>query len=161
MQKGVIRVFFLTAVLIPLLTLSACNSTSSSTALSQTTTAATSSIINSTVSTATASSTLANTFNAMATLGKTIYDKYGASSHGQNGQGGSSPALMGSHATLTKYNTAQGLLTYISTNMPLEAPGSLSHQDYLDILCYLLVQNNYVPADTVFNESQLNNITLK
>jgi cytochrome c len=97
----------------------------------------------------------------MATLGKTIYDKYGASSHGQNGQGGSSPALMGSHATLTKYNTAQGLLTYISTNMPLEAPGSLSHQDYLDILCYLLVQNNYVPADTVFNESQLSNITLK
>jgi cytochrome c len=151
MQKGVIRVFFLTAVLIPLLTLSACNSTSSSTALSQTTTAATSSIINSTVS----------AFNAMATLGKTIYDKYGASSHGQNGQGGSSPALMGSHATLTKYNTAQGLLTYISTNMPLEAPGSLSHQDYLDILCYLLVQNNYVPADTVFNESQLSNITLK
>jgi len=45
--------------------------------------------------------------------------------------------------------------------MPLEAPGSLSHQDYLDLLCYLLVQNNYVSADTIFNESELSNITLK
>ncbi len=97
----------------------------------------------------------------MAVLGKTIYDKFGASSHGENGRGGSAPALIGSNSNLAKFNTAQGLLNFISTSMPLEAPGSLSHQDYLNVLCYLLVQNNYVSAKTVFNESQLINIALK
>ncbi len=45
--------------------------------------------------------------------------------------------------------------------MPPGATGSFSHQSYLNILSYLLVQNNDVSASTAFNESQLGSIVLK
>jgi hypothetical protein len=138
-------------------------STSSSSLSSQTSTAVTSSVVSSTASSSspTASPVTQNTFGALAISGETIYTKYGARCHGESGQGRSGPVLIGSSAGLVKYNTAKGLLDYIVRTMPLGAPGSLSHQDYLDILCFLLIQNNYVSADTVFDEAQLSNITLK
>jgi hypothetical protein len=45
--------------------------------------------------------------------------------------------------------------------MPATAPGSLSQQDYLDVVTYLLVQNKYVAAGTAPDASQMANITLK
>jgi cytochrome c len=162
MKKGVIQILFFALILITTLALTACHSTgSSSTSALQTFPTTTTIVGTSTASSSPATTSTPLTFGAMAALGKTVFKNYGASSHGENGQGGSGPALIGSNASLAKYNTAQGLLNYISASMPLEAPGSLSHQDYLDVLCYLLVQNNYVYPNDVFSESQLSNITLK
>lgn len=101
------------------------------------------------------------TFGQYAQQGQAVFAKIGASCHGGSGQGGKAPALWGSNANLAKYNTAKDLLDYVSTTMPYNAPGSLSHQEYLDVLSYLLVQNNYVSADTTFDESQLINLSLK
>ena len=97
----------------------------------------------------------------VAGAGETIFDSHCAGCHGTTGGGGRGPAIIGSMASLGKYNTAQGLFDYVSTNMPKSNPGSLSHQDYLNIVSFLLVQNNYLPEDAAFVESQLINVTLQ
>jgi hypothetical protein len=53
------------------------------------------------------------------------------------------------------------LFDFVSTVMPANAPGSLSHQEYLDVMSYLLVQNNYVSADAALKESELSSLALK
>jgi cytochrome c oxidase subunit 2 len=108
------------------------------------------------------------TFQSLATAGKTIYSNNCASCHGENGEGGVGPALWGSNATLGTYsgvtlfnNDAQEMLNFISTKMPLSAPGSLSHEQYIDVLSYILVQDKQVSPSSAFDESQLGSITLK
>jgi cytochrome c len=93
--------------------------------------------------------------------GQTVYVKSCASCHGDQGQGTKAPAIIGSNASLSKYNTAKGLLDKISTTMPMSAPGTLSHQEYLQLLAYILSGNKLVAPNTLFSESQLISITLK
>ena len=108
------------------------------------------------------------TFQQLASTGSTVFANSCAVCHGTNGQGGVGPALWGPNATLGKYagttlfnNNAQAMLNFISTNMPLSAPGSLTHQQYIDLLCYILIQDNQVSSSNTFNENQLANITLR
>ncbi|MFC2041941.1 c-type cytochrome [Chloroflexota bacterium] len=97
----------------------------------------------------------------VAGVGENVFASRCAGCHGTTGGGGRGPAVIGSKASLGKYNTAQGLFDFVSTNMPKSNPGSLSHQDYLNVVSFLLVQNNYLQKDATFLESQLINITLK
>jgi polar amino acid transport system substrate-binding protein len=101
------------------------------------------------------------TFGQLSTAGKTVFSSRCAKCHGDKGQGQTGPAIIGPQAGLKKYNTGQGLLGFISTTMPFEAPGSLSHQDYLNVLAYLLVQNNLVTDSATFSEGQLGAVALK
>lgn len=101
------------------------------------------------------------TFGQLANAGKTLFANRCSKCHGDNGQGVTAPAIIGSSAHLDKYNTAQGLLNFINTSMPFDAPGSLSSQDYLNLLGFLLVQNSYVSSNAAFNSNQLGNIQLK
>ncbi len=101
------------------------------------------------------------TFGQVAVLGKPAYADSCASCHGINGEGVVAPALWGPQSNLKKYNNASTLLTFVSTNMPAGAPGSLSHGAYLDILGYLLVQNDAVSSNTTFDANQLSGIILK
>ena len=94
-------------------------------------------------------------------LGQAVFSSSRARCHGANGQGVTGPAVIGPNANLVKYSTAKGLLDFISTAMPLNAPASLPHPDYLNLLCYLLVQNNYASPTTPFSESGLSGIQLK
>jgi cytochrome c len=100
------------------------------------------------------------TFGSQAQEGQNIFSTICANCHGAAGQGITAPAIIGSGSNLGKYNTAQGLFSFISTAMPFSAPGSLSHQDYLNVLCYLLVQDNYASSGTTFSESSLAAIRL-
>ncbi len=102
-----------------------------------------------------------STFGQMANDGATVFASKCSNCHGNNGQGVTAPALIGSDNNLANYGTAQGLLDFISTAMPASAPGSLSHQDYLNVLTYLLVKNNKTSSNTSFNETDLGNISLK
>ena len=112
--------------------------------------------------------TSSGTFQTMANLGQPVYTSKCATCHGANGQGGTGPAVWGSGFVPGLYvgNTlfalnAQAMLNFISSSMPLTAPGSLSHTDNLNVLSYQLIQENEVSPSTVFNESQLSSIILK
>ena len=103
----------------------------------------------------------APTYGDLAQNGQNEYVTSCSSCHAVDGQGVDGPPVWGSNAQLAKYGTAQDLLTYIESTMPQSQPKSLKHQTYLDILSYLLIQNNYVSSGTKFNESQLGNVTLQ
>ena len=100
------------------------------------------------------------TAGQLADSGKTVFASYCAVCHGANGQGVTAPAIIGANASLGKYNTAQGLLSFVDSAMPLNAPGSLSQQQYLQVLSFLLVQNNFVSAGTVLDTNHLDAISL-
>lgn len=57
------------------------------------------------------------------------------------------PAVIGT-GTLTRFRTAQALFTYISTTMPMHAPGSLTQDEYWALTAFLLAAHG-VPADNV------------
>ncbi|MFH1032427.1 MAG: c-type cytochrome [Chloroflexota bacterium] len=101
------------------------------------------------------------TIGQLSDAGKTVFAGKCAGCHGDQGQGSRAPAIVGSSASLQKYNTAQGLLDFISSAMPPPAPGSYSRQEYLQALCFLLVQNNFASAGTAFNENALSGLQLK
>ncbi len=101
------------------------------------------------------------TYAQLAKDGQPAYVNSCASCHGLQGQGVTAPPLWGPKEGLAKYGNAQSLLAFVSTNMPAGSPGSLSHQAYIDIAAYILIQNSNVPPDTRFVESQLNSIKLK
>ncbi len=100
------------------------------------------------------------TFGQVAVLGKPVYADSCASCHGINGEGVVAPALWGPQANLKKYNNASALLNFVSTSMPAGAPGSLSHGAYLDIVGYLLVENNDVSSNATYEENRLTGIVL-
>ena len=100
------------------------------------------------------------TFAQTASAGQAVFAQSCATCHGSQGQGTAAPAVIGSNANLGRFKTAQGLLDFISQAMPLNAPGSLPDQDYLNVLGFLLVENDYVSGETEFNENQLQNIQL-
>ena len=45
--------------------------------------------------------------------------------------------------------------------MPLSNPGSLTHQQYIDVLSFLMVQNHDVAEGVPFNESELSSMGLR
>lgn len=115
-----------------------------------------------TSSTATPTATSSTqTMVQLASAGQTVFAASCAKCHGAQGQGVTAPAVIGANARLDKYNTAQTLLSFISSSMPLNAPGSLSQQQYQQLLSFLLLRNNYAQASTPFDPNQLGNIQLK
>lgn len=115
----------------------------------------------STSGTTTSTSGSATTAGQLAQAGQTLYASRCAKCHGDQGQGITGPVLIGTENTLDKYSTAQGLLDFIDVQMPLDAPGSLSKQDYVDVVSFLLVRNSWVSSDTALDASKLGSISLK
>lgn len=97
----------------------------------------------------------------MAEAGNTVFASRCARCHGDSSQGLRAPAVIGANAQLAKYNTAQGLLGFVSTAMPMNAPGSLSPLEYQQVLAFLLVQNNFTTAGTQFDVNQLGSVPLQ
>jgi mono/diheme cytochrome c family protein len=96
----------------------------------------------------------------LADAGKTVYTESCAKCHGVNGEGGGSPALTGSKANLGKYSTAQALLDLVSKQMPLGKGGSLSSQAYIQVISFLLVQNQIVQPSAKLDINSLDTIKL-
>lgn len=88
---------------------------------------------------------------AQAATGQKLYDANCAACHMSNLAGGSGPALEGakfkSYLDFTKISADQ-LLSFISSQMPYQAPGSLKTDEYNAIFAYILKYNNY-PAGSV------------
>lgn len=69
-----------------------------------------------------------------------------AQCHGEQLEGGAGPALTGpTFDTLSKKVGANvgDIFTYMTTNMPLNEPASLSHDQYVNIMAYILSKNGY------------------
>ena len=66
-------------------------------------------------------------------------------------------ALMGRHTR----SHVWGLSCHSECLDQAPAPGSLTQLEYLQLLSFLLVQNNYAAATTAFSESSLGSIQLK
>lgn len=95
----------------------------------------------------------------LAETGKQVYKQQCQVCHGDQGQGLVGPALIGSRASPAKFGpTADDLHTYIRTNMPQTAPGSLSKDQYLAVTTYLLLQNQLVPPTQRIDEGALQQI---
>jgi mono/diheme cytochrome c family protein len=83
---------------------------------------------------------------AQATAGKGVFDKTCAVCHGDHLQGGVGPALAGDQfLSVSQFQkiSAEYFYNFMSTHMPLTDPGSLTKQQYLDIMAYMLEVNGY------------------
>ncbi len=90
--------------------------------------------------------------------GKQLYAEQCAMCHGSRGQGGTvpaavqgfggmkAPALVGP-GSLDTMHTAENFYSFIKAAMPLQSPGSLTQQDYLDIIAYNMEQNKAAKPD--------------
>lgn len=72
--------------------------------------------------------------------GRHLYETHCAKCHGANLHGYSGPALIGDHFR-DAYTSQHKLFGFISDNMPLNAPGSLSHNDYDAISAFIMSRN--------------------
>jgi len=82
---------------------------------------------------------------AQAKRGGAVYDERCASCH--DGADVDGPPLTGApFIERWREDTLAGLFEFMKTAMPQSAPGSLSSAAYLDILAYLLDENDYPPG---------------
>lgn len=81
--------------------------------------------------------------------GAAVFAASCARCHGAAAEGGQGPAL--DAPTLAGYRSADRLVRFVSVSMPDDAPGSLSEQEYYDVIAFLLDLNGMnsagVPVD--------------
>ena len=114
-----------------------------------------------TTSTSTPPISGAVTAKDMANSGIGVFGSFCTACHGSLGGGGSGPALIGQGSALSKYVNAGVLLNFISSNMPQNNPGGLTTTQYTQLLAYLLVQNNYISPNAIWDNNSLSSIILK
>src|ERR1700678_19691 len=100
--------------------------------------------------------------NEQASRGTAVYSQYCAVCHGANLQGEAGTPLMG-RTFLQAYGagTAAQLYDFISRQMPLNAPGSLSQTQYLDVTAFILERNGLPPGETPLTAQSLDQVSLK
>jgi alcohol dehydrogenase (cytochrome c) len=98
---------------------------------------------------------------AQASHGATVYTQYCTQCHGANLQGESGTPLTG--PTLSQAyggGTAAQLYDFISRQMPQNAPGSLSQQQYLDVTAYVLSRNGLPAGNTPLTVGSVSQVRL-
>lgn len=84
-----------------------------------------------------------------AAAGKQVFLDKCAMCHGPNLEGRAGPALKGgTFATAQAHFTVGDVFKIVSQNMPAPAPGTLAHEDYVNIMSFLLQQNGYPSGAT-------------
>lgn len=102
-----------------------------------------------------------NTAGELAELGWVVYGRSCVGCHGAKGAGRPAPALIGAGAKLRRHGNAQGLIDFVSSEMPVNRPGELPAEEYQQLLAMLLVENNIVEKNTVLDFDALGDIPLK
>jgi mono/diheme cytochrome c family protein len=82
---------------------------------------------------------------AQVAQGAKVFAANCASCHGANLEGVSAPALGGKQSGLAQQSIGEAY-AYISEQMPMTAPASLSSAQYLDVLAYLLDKHGRKPG---------------
>jgi cytochrome c len=98
-----------------------------------------------------------------AEAGEQVYRNQCMQCHGPDLRGQSGPALAGatfkSRLEFSRMSASQ-LFDFIASQMPYNKPGSLSHQQYLDVLAYILKRNGYPGRNQPLTEARLKQIKL-
>jgi alcohol dehydrogenase (cytochrome c) len=100
---------------------------------------------------------------AQATRGEFVYIQHCLSCHGAHRQGNSGPPLQGPNfgrSMATARMTTASLFAFIQGSMPMNAPGSLSERQYLDVLAYVLNKNGYAPGNAELTKPALAHVGL-
>jgi alcohol dehydrogenase (cytochrome c) len=99
--------------------------------------------------------------NAQAARGAAVYTQYCAVCHGANLQGEAGTPLMG-RTFLQAYGagTAAQLYDFLSRQMPLNAPGSLTQKQYLDVTAFILARNGLPPGEAPLSSASLGQVRL-
>jgi len=97
--------------------------------------------------------------SAQVVQGEQVYARACASCHGANLEGPVGPPL--DAARLAAYGTAARLYQYVHGTMPMDAPGSLSDQEYYDVIAYLLQRNELLPPDTTLDASSAPDLAIR
>ena len=104
---------------------------------------------------------------AQARAGKRVFLQHCVKCHGRNLQGTLGPAIAGTSFLQTAQNNHWSLyiIRYlVVNNMPLHSPGSLSKEQYADVLAYLLASSCYPAGDKTFpqqDDAELKNVELQ
>jgi mono/diheme cytochrome c family protein len=88
---------------------------------------------------------------SQATAGAAVFTQACAVCHGPTMEGLAGPALKGDmfrEMAAAQQLTADSLLTVTSMSMPQSDPGSLSPEQYNQVVAYILQQNGYPAGDT-------------
>ena len=89
--------------------------------------------------------------------GLSKYSAYCAQCHGAQMQGRSGPSLKGKNfATKKAAFTVSDVFHIVYQNMPATQPGSLAHDDYVEIMAFLLQQNDYPAGKTALTFDSAN-----
>jgi S-disulfanyl-L-cysteine oxidoreductase SoxD len=83
--------------------------------------------------------------------GRDVYAEDCARCHGEQGEGGTGPVLVGGSRRIASYETTDRLYDYVSRTMPFDDAGSLSEDEYWSVIAYLLDENDLLSADTVLD----------
>jgi alcohol dehydrogenase (cytochrome c) len=98
-----------------------------------------------------------------AQAGANVYGAACASCHGAKLQGGAAPALKGSSfakSIETTFPSTAKLLEFISTQMPVNNPGSLSKTQYTQVLSFILASNHYPASAESSGPSAFGDVSL-
>lgn len=76
--------------------------------------------------------------------GQAIYFQYCAKCHGDDARGQSAPSLVGAGIDQV-YPTAEKLYDFVSKMMPQDNPGSLTPEEYWNVVAYILNLNGVQP----------------
>ena len=98
-----------------------------------------------------------------ATAGKQKFADNCSQCHGDNLEGMAGPALKGHLFASAKANFHVGdIFNIVTKNMPSTQPGSLSHEDYTQIMAFLLQQNGYPAGSSplLFDEALVSKVPL-
>ena len=98
-----------------------------------------------------------------ASAGQQVFTEYCAKCHGGQLQGQAGPPLAGpKFAANIAYSkiSAQEMFTFIKTQMPADKPASLTTQQYLQALAYILSKNGYPAGSMPLSEQTLGQVEL-
>src|ERR1700756_3636809 len=99
--------------------------------------------------------------SAQARFGAIVYAQKCSVCHGANLQGESGTPLTGrTFSQAYGGGTAAQLYDFISRQMPLDAPGTLTQQQYLDVTAYILSRNGFPAGDAPISMGSLDQVPL-
>lgn len=101
--------------------------------------------------------------DAQAKAGAAVYSQECSVCHGSKLQGGAAPALVGpkfAASLKASYPTADKLYGFISSQMPVSNPGSLSKAQYEGALAFILAENGYPAGASALDAAHLDTVAL-